>query len=436
MQLNGDQARALDTIVRNHRNGVRFQRLVGPAGTGKTTMLRNVVETLGGRFFNEARPDNGGIAVLAPTNKAALILRKKGLRNATTCHRAVTFATEANEGRIETLQQAIEDARAQADLGQVLRLTTELEGLLGVKFRQRSRTPYRKAGLLVIDEAGMVGGDVADWVRELDAPILAIGDPYQLEPVNDPRPSSSFLHALRDPSVPTHFLETIERQGEGSEIIRLATMVRKGEKIAGRGRIGDDLVFWDLDDPAHVKQWTRHRDRLFSFGYQFIVNSNYERRCYNNHARNVLHGYERDVGPQPGERYVAMSTNRVLEVLNCDTVDLANISRGPSIIEADVKVLSNPDSVANRLRRRLPVYRGHFDAGLDEARGSHTPEWDDRPHHSWLQLDWSYAMTAHKMQGDEADLVTVIMTPGVTRRWVYTALTRARRKLCLVRMPP
>jgi exodeoxyribonuclease-5 len=433
MQLNQDQERALDAVVDGFHRGKSFQRIVGAAGTGKTTMLAAVVEAMGRGFFVESESEGRGVAVLAPTNKAAMILRQKGLRNATTCHRAVSFAKPPSEDELETLSMAIDTAREQEKFEDLLALELRFEEANKLRFQQRGSSPYRKASLLIVDEAGMVSGEVADWLRDLGVPILAIGDPYQLPPVQDPRPGSAFLAGLRDPAIPTHVLRTIERQGAGSGILEIATKIRQGVALPSRGRVSDDVVILDLGDPGHNRHWKHYKADLFRKGYQFITYTNHARRCLINDAREALHRYDRKTGPKAGERYIAVQTNRRLDVLNADAVALSDITFAPVSINAKVDVLSNPHAVVNHFHGPVSVYRGHFEDTLKERRGPHEPQDRRRPHESWLQLDWSYAMTCHKMQGDEADRVVVLLEGGADSRWAYTAVSRARERLYIVR---
>ena len=49
MQLTPEQQTALDTIVRLRDEGVAEIRLAGPAGTGKTTLIRSLLKHLAGQ---------------------------------------------------------------------------------------------------------------------------------------------------------------------------------------------------------------------------------------------------------------------------------------------------------------------------------------------------------------------------------------------------
>ena len=68
--------------------------VLGKAGSGKTMLLAKVgealtkvgVDTVSGDYEGKARKDRRTLAILAPTNKAASVLRNRGVQ-ATTVHR-------------------------------------------------------------------------------------------------------------------------------------------------------------------------------------------------------------------------------------------------------------------------------------------------------------------------------------------------------------
>jgi exodeoxyribonuclease-5 len=61
--------------------------------------------------------------------------------------------------------------------------------------------------------------------------------------------------------------------------------------------------------------------------------------------------------------------------------------------------------------------------------------WYDRKDSN--EFDWGYALTTHKAQGSQWDDVVVIDESSVFRqdkwKWLYTAVTRAAEKVCIVR---
>lgn len=148
-------------------------RIGGYAGTGKTTLIKNVVERLTG--FNK------NVLVMAPTGKAANVLTNKGVP-ASTIHRQLYRLTE---DRPVTF---------------VLRDTVE-------------------ADYFVIDEASMLSVELVNDIESFSKPTLYVGDPAQLEPVGD---DAKLMHS------PDIVLREIHRTAEDSDIIHFATMLRTG----------------------------------------------------------------------------------------------------------------------------------------------------------------------------------------------------------------
>lgn len=183
MQLSKDQRSALDRIHEwiARPYGQQFFTLTGLAGTGKTTILRHFIDELD--FTKTA-------CVLAPTNKAAAVLRSKGLRHAATIHSKLYQPVPSKD-------------REHAD-----QIEFEFIG-------------HRLASdpVLVIDEASMVNEDMLDDLYLSDCLVLFVGDAGQLPPIG------------RDPGLlnkPEVELQRIHRQAAGNSIIDFAHHVREG----------------------------------------------------------------------------------------------------------------------------------------------------------------------------------------------------------------
>ena len=80
MKFSPKQAQALDTIAAwiADPHGKQTLYLAGVAGSGKSTLVEHIVRDLTGK-----------IIYMAPTGKAALVMRHKGCPTATTVHRAI-----------------------------------------------------------------------------------------------------------------------------------------------------------------------------------------------------------------------------------------------------------------------------------------------------------------------------------------------------------
>ena len=166
MNFTAKQNQAIDLAVNNLQNKVPLTRICGAAGTGKSTILKEILSR------------SNGVVACAYTGKAADVLRNKGI-TATTIHQ-----------RIYEWDDKLEEFFRVVDV------------------------PYSG---FAVDEASMVGHEIYGDLEGFGLPILAIGDPYQLEPIGKD------MNLMKDADFE---LTDIHRQAEGNPIIDLATRVR------------------------------------------------------------------------------------------------------------------------------------------------------------------------------------------------------------------
>jgi exodeoxyribonuclease-5 len=160
--------------------------LAGIAGSGKTTIIRNIIDDLGLSEF--------AVRYAAFTGKAAMVLRSKGL-DASTIHSLIYIPFESYDQHGDPI------------------ITFHLSDKLrdsGVK-------------LICVDEASMVGSDIKEDLESFGIPILYIGDHKQLPPV-----SADQINLMNNPD---YKLETIHRQALGNPIIYVASLARTGNFI-------------------------------------------------------------------------------------------------------------------------------------------------------------------------------------------------------------
>ena len=79
MVLTTKQEEGLKIAVERHRNGERYTTIAGYAGTGKSTLVKFIIEAL------QVEPSK--VCYATYTGKAAQVLAKKGNKNAITLHR-------------------------------------------------------------------------------------------------------------------------------------------------------------------------------------------------------------------------------------------------------------------------------------------------------------------------------------------------------------
>jgi exodeoxyribonuclease-5 len=223
--------------------------LAGYAGTGKT----HVVSVLF-RLFREMQAT---MTVMAPTNKAVLTLRSRGV-SASTVHKTLY---EFKSGAFHPL--------------------TFLDG-----------------DLVVIEEGSMVPRHDSDAAAVHGKPILIVGDPMQHPPVGG-QPGPLF-------GVPDAVLTEVTRQAEGNPIIELSRRIRMGEpwgygKLLGVNEHGEEVGV--VVSPLRtVISW----DMLT--GVDLVVCGTHKTRMALNHQIR-MHKFGEAVGPlSPGDRVISNST--------------------------------------------------------------------------------------------------------------------------------
>jgi exodeoxyribonuclease-5 len=258
-QLSGEQTAALHHLL---RFGKREQSLGGFAGTGKSTVVAELIRRL---------PD---FRVCAYTGKAADVLRRKGVE-AETIHSRIYRPVE-----VEWIDEE----------GNLHRTT---------HWEKRAPEDFDGAGFIV-DEASMVDRDLYEDLLSYDLPIIFVGDHGQLPPV-----ARSDFNPMLNPDIT---LETIHRHA--GEIPRFAEFVRKGnppsEWRKHKGCSGTPVRF--VTPAERVAGMEDEADQTIVAFNQMRVELNMDRRA--------RLGFPPDHPPVPGDRVMCLQNNRPLGVFN------------------------------------------------------------------------------------------------------------------------
>lgn len=352
--------------------GQQVFRLFGFAGTGKTTLAKEI-----------ATGADGEVLFGAFTGKAALVLRNKGCHGASTIHSLIYKVEEGQRG-IPT-------------------------------FRLNRSSDVKDAELVIIDECSMVDAELGRDLLSFGTKVLVLGDPAQLPPVKD---AGFFTNA--EPDV---MLTEVHRQARDNPIIHMAMQVREGATLVP-GMYGESRVIRKGDDPEALQ-----RDVLDG---QVLVGKNVTRRAYNKRIRALL---GREGNPQVGDRLVCLRNNREKGLLNGGLWTAAEVKArkkrshrnlfSKPIFEMEIEPEDAGGSV-NAVKVAVP--ENFFDGSENEI------PWKERK--NFDELDFGYALTAHKAQGSQWRNVVVFDESYCfrddARRWIYTALTRAAEKVTVV----
>ena len=335
-------------------------RLFGYAGTGKTTLARYLAEDIDGK-----------VAFAAFTGKAALVMRRKGCEGASTIHSLIYRARESGE---ET-----------------------------PSFELWDDAPASKAKLIVIDECSMVDAELGRDLLSFGVPVLVLGDPAQLPPIQG---GGFFTDAG-----PDAMLTEVHRQAADDPIIHLSMAVREGRRLEP-GTYGDSQV---------VRKADLFPDRVLAAD-QVLVGRNATRRAYNARLRE-RRGFT-DALPQADDKLVCLRNNRRKGLFNGGlwVVKARNTTRASAL-----GLRLQPDEDVGRVIK-VSVRRECFTGGIEEL------DWQQRKRYD--EFDYGYVLTVHKAQGSQWDDVVLFDESGAfpdnRDRWLYTGVTRAAKRLTIV----
>ena len=214
--------------------------IIGKAGSGKTMLLSQLTRALIDTGVEIVTPDYEArrkrdvrrLAILAPTNKAASVLRGRGVP-ATTIHRilytpvydpeyekiAEWLAGNGARPVIADLGEAALD-RARAFYEQVKSIPGALAaaGLRGSDFIKGWKRRDEPLDVGFVDEASMLDGRQFDDLREIFQTLVLFGDPAQLAPVG--QSGEMVFDGLK--AGQQQVLSRVHRQAQDSPILDLA----------------------------------------------------------------------------------------------------------------------------------------------------------------------------------------------------------------------
>ena len=214
--------------------------VIGKAGSGKTMLLARLykaleeagVDVISGDWEGKKRKDRRTLAILAPTNKAASVLRNRGVP-ATTIHRilytpvydpefekvAEWLAGQGDKPEIEGLTDlALDRAYASFEANKSVPAALAAAGLRGSDFITGWKRRDDPLDIGFIDESSMLDAKQFEDLQEIFPTLLLFGDPAQLPPVQ----TSGGMVFETLPEARVKVLERVHRQDAGNPILDLA----------------------------------------------------------------------------------------------------------------------------------------------------------------------------------------------------------------------
>ena len=382
----------LSQLLYQKRNDITI--ITGGPGTGKTYNIN--------KYLDEAKKSGLSVAICAPTGRAAKRINEVTGFNAKTIHRLLECVPDKDAKHQKIYFNINEDNKLYVDL-------------------------------LIVDEMSMVDEllmyalirAIPDGTR-----ILLVGDVDQL-------PSVGAGQVLKDMIESEYFnvlkLTEIYRQGKESNIVINAHKINKGEDIDLKVKY-EDFIFTHKSTDEGV------RDAI-----KTLISKNIP-----NHFNIGLDQIQVICPSKIGE-CGTVALNKILQKeLNKEDIFKNEIESFGKTLRLHDKVMQTVnnydipydvvDEKENVIDAGIGIYNG--DIGeiieIDEENSTIVIKFDDRIAYynkdDLKDITHAYAITVHKSQGSEYDVVVMPMTktpiPLLTRKILYTAMTRAKK--CIV----
>lgn len=388
----------------------------GYAGTGKTTVVENIV--------NNAEKNKLKVFVAAPTNKATVRLAEK--------------AEDKYEANFKTLHSLMYGAPNE-DTG-----------------KWEAKIDLSSEDIVIIDEASMIDDflwkDIQENIIDVGAKVILIGDGFQLAPVgSDPKLMQKYNQK-------GYQLTNVVRQAAESAVIKFATALRStGSMFMPQSSQGEVFI---LNNQQLAEQYfediKNNKDSIL------IVNSNKTRVIMNQKSRAAKFGEESNKSfLLEGEKLITVNNSQYSK--NGETSTITKINELSEPFEVNYVKGFGQNKQTNKIG--LLHYFDEFgrhnflapyleDASLHGSQITQSelseieakfPGTVEKTRSGKLMLSsevtintWGYAITAHKSQGSQWENVFVAQSNPYgdkesQARWLYTAITRTSDKLYMVK---
>lgn len=423
--------------------------LKGYAGTGKTSLVSALIQSAPALHIKTL--------LLAPTGRAAKVLANYSGQPAYTIHKKI--------------YQTITDGSG------IMRMARAL-----------NKHAYT---LFIVDEASMIGlanednphrnllEDLIDYVLEgRHCRLMLIGDTAQLPPVGaaeSPALDLDYLRSISQLKLHNYQLTEVVRQRNFSGILLNATLLR--QQIA---QLYDDeppdVPLFDLNGCDDILRLGGEGledvlNQAYSSGSieqaVIVTRSNKRANLFNQEIRNRVLFREEEVNA--GDYLMVVKNNYfwldtesdIGFIANGDIIEVLSIRNhqelyGFHFVDATIRFIDYPDAPPQDCKLLLETLHSEapslthedsqalFDAVMEDyadlpSRADQVKAVKSDPYFNALQIKFAYALTCHKTQGGQWD--TVIIDQGYLTdemldkeylRWLYTAVTRATKKVYLL----
>jgi len=435
----------LSNFIFNDNNRALFL-LKGYAGTGKTTTISTVVNSLW-KVGKKA-------VLLAPTGRAAKVISGYSKKQAFTIHKKIYFPKKQQNGSVDFVIQPNKHTNTIFIIDEA------------------SMIPDRPSNAKLF-ETGSLLDDLMNYVYAgKNCKIIFIGDTAQLPPVKlnvSPALEAKTLELEYQKEVTEIELDEVMRQHENSGILANATYLRmlimhKSTDFQFDLNFPDIIRLidgYDIEDAINSAY-----DNIGVEDTAFIVRSNKRANLYNQQIRTKIRGQENEISAGDyvmvvkNNYYWLQDSSEAGFIANGDICEITRLNAikelyGFRFAEVEVRMIDYPNQkpfetvlILDTLSSESPslsyeesnkLYQAVKEDFIHEkSKYKQLLAIKKNKYFNALQVKFSYAMTCHKSQGGQWKTVFVeqpYLPDGIDveyLRWLYTAITRAEEKLYLI----
>lgn len=367
----------LDAIKKSYMKD--FLIITGGPGTGKTTIMKGIVELY--RLMEKLSYEklNDKIALLAPTGRAAKRMSEATGMPASTIHRFLKWSRDTNKFQVNEYNRS-------------------------------------KVEFVIIDEASMIDTYLmASLLKGISSncKVILVGDDHQLPSVGP----GQVLHDL----IESHALQVVEltelyRQGIDSNIISLAYDIRNQSVNKDIFNVEDDLTFIECRDNEVIPNICEICNTYKDLNYKKfqILAPMYKGLngidAINKNVQDIFNSKSRTKKEKVIGEFNFREDDKVIQLTNMPDDNVYNGDIG--IID---RIQSSPKSEI------------HID--FDGNLVKYTPA-------NFINFRSAYSISIHKAQGSEFDVVVIPIVNAYNKmlyqKLIYTGVTRAKKKLYIV----
>lgn len=360
--------------------------ITGGPGTGKTTIIKEIVELY--QLLNNLTFEglNEEIALLAPTGRASKRLSSSTCFPATTIHRFLKWNKENNK--------------------------------FGVN-------EYNKdfSKLIIIDEVSMIDEQLfSSLFRGLtdNIKLILVGDYNQLPSVS---PGNVLKDLIESDVIKTIHLEELYRQSKNSYINILASEIKYNELSSNFLDTKDDYTFLECRSTSIRKNLINLCGKLKEKDYDYnklqIMAPMYKGENgidnLNIDLQNIFNPRDNTKNEIKVGNIIFRENDKVLQLVNMPDENVFN---------GDVGVIKNIITASNSKSGKNEIYVD-FDSNIVK----YLPK-------DFKNLKHGFIISIHKSQGSEFDMVVMPISRSYNRmlyrKLIYTGVTRAKKKLILI----